>query len=137
IHIYTQPSLGFPVAGKGNANIQSLWGADRDRGARRHEGVDIFAARGTAVIAVTDGIIVRSGAYGLGGEQVWLRDRLFGISIYYAHLDSIHVYPRQRVEKGDTLGFVGNTGNARTTSPHLHFGIYSRYGAVDPLPYIR
>ena len=137
IKIYTQPSLEFPVAGKGNADVQSFWGADRDGGARTHEGVDIFAPRGTPLIAVTDGIIVRSGEYGRGGKQVWIRDGLFGNSIYYAHLDSINVSMGQQVDKGDTIGFVGNTGNAAATSPHLHFGIYTNRGAVDPYPFIR
>jgi hypothetical protein len=42
----------------------------------------------------------------------------------------------QRVSKGDTLGLMGNTGNARTTAPHLHFGIYASGGAIDPLPFV-
>ena len=54
-------------------------------------------------------------------------------SLYYAHLDSQAVSSGMRVEIGDTLGFVGNTGNARTTPPHLHFGVYRRgEGPVDP-----
>lgn len=58
-------------------------------------------------------------------------------SIYYAHLDSQLVSVGQRVIRGDTLGLVGNTGNAITTAPHLHFGIYARgSGAVDPFPFI-
>ena len=71
--IYTQPSIAFPVAGKGNRDIQSFWGANRDGGARRHEGVDIFAKRGTPVVAAVDGRISRTGNTGLGGKQVWLR----------------------------------------------------------------
>jgi hypothetical protein len=58
--------------------------------------------------------------------------------LYYAHLDRHAVTPGQVVRAGDTLGFVGNTGNARTTPPHLHFGIYRRgEGAVDPWPWVR
>src|SRR5665811_2381303 len=72
---------------------------------------------------------------GLGGKQVWLRDRERGNSLYYAHLDSIIAVFGRTVSPGDTLGLVGNTGNARTTPPHLHFGIYNR-GAVNPLPYV-
>ena len=71
----------------------------------------------------------------LGGKVVWLRTT-GGASLYYAHLDSQLVRPGDRVAVGDTLGLVGNTGNARTTPPHLHFGIYSR-GPKDPLPYVR
>lgn len=137
LRIYTQPSLAFPVAGKGNAAVQSFWGAARDGGARNHEGVDIFAARGTPVVAAVDGIVMRTGHQGLGGKQVWLRDGLLGNSLYYAHLDSVMTTAGTRVRTGDTLGTVGTTGNAKGGSPHLHFGIYSTGGAVDPWPFLR
>ncbi len=127
----------FPVAGGKNTNIQSFWGANRDAGRRAHEGIDIFAPRGTPVIAVTNGQITSSGERGLGGKQVWIRDQKRNQSIYYAHLDSIKPISNNRVKTGDTIGFVGNSGNARTTPPHLHFGIYKGYrGAIDPLPHV-
>lgn len=127
----------FPVAGGINKNIKSFWGASRDGGRRSHEGIDIFAPRGTPVIAATNGRITSSGERGLGGKQVWLRDTERGQSLYYAHLDSIAPLGNSRVKKGDTIGYVGNTGNARTTAPHLHFGIYKGYsGAIDPLSFI-
>lgn len=137
LKIYTQPSLAFPVAGKDNADIQSFWDANRDGGARSHEGVDIFAKRGTPVIAAVNGMVTRTGNSGLGGKQVWLRDGILGNSLYYAHLDSIMSEGGQIVKIGDTLGTVGNTGNAEGGSPHLHFGIYILGGAVDPYPFIR
>jgi len=134
---YRTPLYSFPVAEKGNAAIQSFWGANRDGGKRSHEGLDIFADRGTPVLAASDGRISSTGDRGLGGKQVWQRSGIFGNALYYAHLDSVIATAGQRVKMGDTLGFVGNTGNARTTSPHLHFGIYQRgRGAVNPLPYI-
>ncbi len=134
---YTRPLYDFPVQGKDNSAIQSFWGASRAGGIRNHKGIDIFAERGTPVVAVTEGRIGFVGERGLGGKQVWLRAGLFGNSLYYAHLDSIAVSAGKRVRTGDTLGFVGNTGNARTTNPHLHFGIYQGYGgAIDPLPYV-
>lgn len=135
--IYTQPTLGFPVIGKGNAAIQSFWGAARGGGNRSHEGVDIFASRGTPVVAITNGFVSSAGERGLGGKQVWLRSGVYGMSLYYAHLDSIAVSTGTRVKIGDTLGFVGNTGNAKTTPPHLHFGIYTGRGAIDPFPFIK
>ncbi len=138
IKIYARPSYAFPVSGVDNKAIQSFWADVRDGGNRSHEGVDIFADKGTPVIAVTDGRVGFTGERGLGGKQVWLRDGLFGKSIYYAHLDSINVKSGITVKRGDTLGFVGNTGNAKTTKPHLHFGIYkSTTGPVNPLPYIK
>lgn len=133
---YTLPRYAFPVAGAGNSDIHSFWGAARDGGRRIHEGIDIFARRGTPVVAATEGRVSFAGERGLGGKQVWLRTGLFGKSLYYAHLDSISASMDQRVAPGDTLGFVGNSGNASTTSPHLHFGIYGRGGAVDPLPFV-
>lgn len=133
----TTPVYAFPVAGGRNNNIQSFWGAVRDGGRRSHEGVDIFLPRGTPVVAITEGRITSSGERGLGGKQVWLRDPKRGNTLYYAHLDSIAPLGNSRVKTGDTIGFVGNTGNARTTAPHLHFGIYKGYrGAIDPLPFI-
>lgn len=127
------PLLGFPVEGASQRDIGSFWGDVRDGGLRRHEGVDVFAARGTPVIAVADGRISSTGDGGLGGKKVWLRTR--NLSLYYAHLDSIMVHSGESVVAGDTLGTVGNTGNARTTPPHLHFGVYRR-GALNPLPFI-
>lgn len=135
ISLNKKPLYAFPVAGKGNAAVGSFWGMERDGGKRSHEGIDIFAGRGTPVVAATNGSISFTGERGLGGRQVWLRDGLFGKSLYYAHLDSIAVQSGATVKTGDTLGFVGNTGNARSTPPHLHFGIY-RNGAVNPLPYV-
>jgi hypothetical protein len=56
--------------------------------------------------------------------------------LYYAHLDSQLAYEGQVVKVGDTLGLIGNTGNARTTPSHLHFGIYTSGGAINPLPFV-
>jgi hypothetical protein len=131
------PSLAFPVEGRTSRAVQSFWGADRDAGARRHEGIDIFAPRGTPAVAATDGVVRWSGENRLGGNVVFLADPERGHSLYYAHLDRQAVATGQRVRAGDTLGFVGNTGNARATSPHLHFGVYrAGEGAVDPFPYV-
>jgi len=126
----------FPVQGKSSLAVQSVWGDAREGGRRSHEGVDIFAARGTPVLAPVEGTVTSVRDKGLGGKQVWVRDRERNWNLYFAHLDSQLVNPLQRVQPGDTLGTVGNTGNARTTAPHLHFGIY-RNGAINPFPAIR
>ena len=132
------PSLAFPVSGRDSRAVLSFFGAERDGGKRDHQGVDIFARRGTPVTAAAPGVITNTGETTLGGKVVWLRDTRRGQSLYYAHLDSQIVRAGQSVHIGDTLGLVGNTGNARTTSPHLHFGIYRRgEGAVDPFPFIQ
>jgi murein DD-endopeptidase MepM/ murein hydrolase activator NlpD len=133
-----EAQLAFPVQGHTPRAIQSVFGDPRDGGRRSHHGVDIFARRGTPVVATSDGVATRVDLTEIGGKVVWLRDSARNASIYYAHLDSQYVRSGQRVQKGDTLGFVGNTGNARTTPPHLHFGIYRRgEGPVDPDPFIR
>jgi hypothetical protein len=135
--IRASPVLAFPVQGVGNDAIRSRYGADRDAGRRRHEGIDIFAPRGTPVLAATRGRVVNVGDNRLGGRVVWLHDDERNQNLYYAHLDQQIAVEGQRVERGDTIGLVGNTGNARTTPPHLHFGIYRRgRGTVDPFPFV-
>jgi peptidoglycan LD-endopeptidase LytH len=136
LEIIENPKLAFPVKNGSNKDIQSYWGVDRDGGKRKHEGVDIFNKKGTPILAVEDGVISQVGINNLGGKVVWQRLGLFGQSIYYAHLDSQAVSAGQTVKKGDVLGFMGNTGNAKYTPTHLHFGIYTGSGAIDPILYI-
>lgn len=137
LHITAEPSLSNPVTENAEQHIGSFFGVDRDAGRRSHEGIDIFADRLTPAVAATDGVISRVGTNNLGGKIVFLRARDRPINLYYAHLDSQIVSNGQTVNIGDTIGLIGNTGNARTTPPHLHFGIYTHNGAVDPLPYVR
>ncbi|QIX63303.1 peptidoglycan DD-metalloendopeptidase family protein [Hymenobacter sp. BT18] len=138
LRIQRTPSLSFPVQGKNDVAVGSFWGAERDQGARLHEGIDIFARRGTPVVAAATGYITRVNETPRGGKVVWLADAAHGQHLYYAHLDRQLVQPGQQVRMGDTLGLVGNTGNARTTQPHLHFGVYrAGRGAVDPYPFVR
>lgn len=125
----------FPVRGRDSAAVRSRFGASRDGGRRSHKGVDIFAPRGTPVLASRTGVIRKVANRGLGGKQVWLHSE-DGMRFYYAHLDRIEVKSGQRVRAGEVLGTVGTTGNARGMSPHLHFGVYlPNVGAVDPLRY--
>lgn len=138
ISITREPALAFPVQGRSSKQISSFWGVNRDGGRRKHEGVDIFAPRGTPALASVDGVVSGVGVGKLGGNVAFLNDTERQIRLYYAHLDRWNVTNGQRVSVGDTIGFVGNTGNAQTTGPHLHFGIYGfNEGAVDPLPFIR
>jgi len=132
IQLRIAPTLAFPVSGGRENDVGSRWGAERDGGVRSHQGIDIFAKRGTPVIAAAAGVVRRVDETGLGGKVVWLTDDA-GNRLYYAHLDTQTVSGGERVESGDTLGTVGNTGNAITTPPHLHFGVYRRgEGALDP-----
>ena len=136
VSIQSQPSLGFPVYGKGNSAVQSRFGVPRDGGRRIHEGVVIFAPKRTPVLAVSKGYVTDVNENRLGDKVVWLRDEERRITLYYAHLDSQMVRTGQRIQPGDTVGLVGNTGNARYTPSHLHFGIYTNQGVIDPYPFI-
>src|SRR5690606_32728470 len=137
LRITANPSLSNPVAENAKQHIGSFFGVDRDGGRRSHEGIDIFAERLTPAVAATEGVIRRVGTNNLGGKVVFLRAQDRPISLYYAHLDSQTVAAGQTVKTGETVGLIGNTGNSRTTPPHLHFGIYTSNGAVDPLPFVR
>ncbi len=130
-------SMAFPVEGRNTRAILSVFGADRDAGRRQHHGVDIFAPRGTPVLSATPGRVSRVQNTEIGGKVVWVRDSEEPNSVYYAHLDSQVVQAGAKVTPGTLLGFVGNTGNARTTPPHLHFGVYRRReGPVNPYYYL-
>jgi murein DD-endopeptidase MepM/ murein hydrolase activator NlpD len=129
------PSLGFPVLGS-KANIGSFWGVSRDGGKRLHEGIDIFAPKLTPAIAAADGVVTGVREGGLGGKVVWMRVNDKNTFLYYAHLDRQLVQEGQPVKKGDIIGLVGNTGNAQHTPPHLHFGVYTHSGPVNPFPFV-
>jgi murein DD-endopeptidase MepM/ murein hydrolase activator NlpD len=136
LSISTGPTLAFPVTPEVKSNIGSFWGAGRDAGSRKHEGIDIFAPRGTPLVAAANGVVTRAGENPLGGKVIFLRPARKDYTLYYAHLDKQIAAAGQTVTIGDTIGLVGNTGNARTTQPHLHFGIYTYQGAIDPLPFV-
>ena len=136
ITISTAASLAFPVRESDKPRITSFWGADRDGGVRSHEGIDILAPFRTPIVASANGRVTRVNENNLGGKVVFMRPEGKNYSLYYAHLDSQLVSSGQTVRAGDIIGLMGNTGNARTTAPHLHFGIYTADGAVDPLPFV-
>ncbi len=126
----------FPVFGSG-ATFTSEYGAPR-AGTGWHQGNDIFAPTGVPVLAVADGVLSKVGVNTLGGNRLWLTDDL-GNAYYYAHLSgyAAHAADGVRVRGGEIIGFVGNTGQAITTPPHLHFEIHPGDGAsVDPYPYL-
>lgn len=137
LSLFVEPVLAFPVPGHDGKGIGSFWGDARDAGKRRHEGVDIFDRFRTPVVAASAGMVSAVNENKLGGKAVWLRPSGKNYLLYYAHLDSQIARPWQQVNRGDTLGLMGNTGNAKHTPTHVHFGIYTMYGAVDPLPFIQ
>lgn len=129
------PLLMNPVIGATRRSIISFFGDARD-GGRKHAGIDIGAPRGTIVVAPSGGEIVEVGYNSLGGKVIWMKDNKLNRSYYFAHLDSQIVTKGMIVKQGDTLGTVGNTGNARRTRSHLHFGIYKK-DRRTPVDYIR
>jgi len=133
-------SLPVPVARVQARELTDTWGASRSRG-RLHEGIDIMAPRGTKVFSATEGLIADLRNNNLGGKVVWILGP-GGSWHYYAHLDGHKrgLKVGDHVKKGQLIGYVGNSGNARHTAPHLHYGIYLQgkgRGVVNPYPYLR
>jgi hypothetical protein len=109
-----------------------------------HHGNDIFASSGAPVLAVAEGTLFLIGWNTLGGNRLWLRD-MQGNEFYYAHLSAFSplAVEGRHVEAGDVIGFVGNSGEAITTPPHLHFEIHpvellwmGYDGVINPYPYL-
>jgi len=138
ITIRNMASLGFPVLGYDHRAIGSGFGVSRDGGRRKHHGVDVFTKRHTPVIAPSKAFVRRVSESDIGGLNIWLHDQKRGLHLYFAHLQTQEVKKNTYVEPGQRIGTVGNTGNARRTPPHLHFGIYaSGEGPVDPVNFIK
>lgn len=135
--LYTQEPdsrIAMPFEDVSKRQIADTWQAPRGVG-RRHEGQDIFAAKGTPILSATNGYIYKIGENNLGGQTVSVISS-GGRVYYYAHLDSYApgLKVGDRVTTRTVLGSVGTTGNAQGTPPHLHFGVYTFSGAINPLP---
>ncbi|QBE66750.1 M23 family metallopeptidase [Pseudoduganella lutea] len=129
-------ALPVPVEGVPVRALRDTWNSARGDG-RRHEGIDIFARRGTPVLSTTEGIVTQVGTNRLGGLVVWVLGP-GGQRHYYAHLDGYSdVETGMRIGAGRVLGYVGNSGNAKVTPPHLHYGVYDIDGAINPFPLLR
>jgi murein DD-endopeptidase MepM/ murein hydrolase activator NlpD len=135
--LLTNKGFVFPVYGA--HNYSDTWGAFRaDTGF--HEGNDIFAAAGTPVVAVCDGSLNRVGTLPISGNRLWVKCTEAGDSFFYAHLSAFATDTRGglHVKAGQVVGFVGSTGDAEQTPPHLHFEVHPRDGkAVDPYPFLK
>jgi murein DD-endopeptidase MepM/ murein hydrolase activator NlpD len=128
--------IKMPVDDVTTRQVTDTWHAPRS-GGRLHEGQDIFAPKGTKVLSATNGYVYKIGENNLGGQTVSVISS-GGRVYYYAHLDAYApgLEVGDRVTTKTVLGFVGTTGNAQGTPPHLHFGIYGFGGAINPLPLI-
>lgn len=132
--------LVFPVSGP--HTFTDSFGAPRMFGtpfAHLHQGTDVFAPAGTPLVAIERGVLIRVGTDVLGGTKLWLAGAS-GTRYFYAHLQAFApgVVEGKAVQAGEVVGFVGNSGNARGTSPHLHFEVHPGGGpAINPYPLLR
>ena len=149
--LHTGPTTLTPDLGRG-AYVFPVYGPvaytdtyGRSSPAGWLHGDEIFAPLGAPVLAVTDGTLFLVGWSPAGGNRLWLRDDNDNY-YYYSHLAafSTAAIVGARVHAGQVLGFVGDTGDAVGTLPHLHFEIhpssriaYGYDGAVNPTPYLR
>ena len=138
-------SLIVPVAGVLPKDLLDTF--DEPRGTRRHNALDIPAPRGTPVLSATDGRLQRMFSSQAGGLMVYASDPTDRFVLMYAHLDRYAdgLADGMSLRRGDTIGYVGTTGNAPPNVPHLHFGIarttnVARWWTgmpVDPRPLLR
>jgi peptidoglycan LD-endopeptidase LytH len=133
-------SLYFPIAGMDGAGLTDSFGDPRDSGERRHNAIDIMAPRGTAVLSVQDGRVLKLANSPKGGISIYATDAQARFVFYYAHLDAYHsaMADGRPLMRGDTIGYVGTTGNAPANVPHLHFQLMrmpadGRYWNGEPL----
>lgn len=116
------------------SQITDTYGAPRGAD-RQHQGQDIFAPRNTPVYAAVNGYVWRISENKLGGNTVWTIGA-GGRVYYYAHLERYaeDLKVGNAVTTETVIGYVGTSGNAQGTPPHLHFGVYTQNGAINPLP---
>lgn len=126
----------FPILGR--HSYTNDWGAPRASTGIPHQGNDLFADEGTPIVAITDGVLDRVGWNSIGGYRFWLFDQ-YGNSFYHAHLSAFSPIAQDgaRVRRGDVIGFVGHTGDAQFTPPHLHFEVHPNNGdPTNPFPFL-
>jgi peptidoglycan LD-endopeptidase LytH len=132
----------LPVAGADMSKVDDSFFEPRD-GGRVHRAIDILAPRGTPILSADNGKILRMTTNGLGGISMYTVDPESRLVYYYAHMDHYNdaMSPGRAIAKGDTLGYVGTTGNAPKDTPHLHFQVMrwpadGKYWNGDPIdPY--
>ncbi|MDI1273205.1 M23 family metallopeptidase [Polaromonas sp.] len=107
-------------------DLRDTFADGRDSNQRGHEAIDIHAPRGTPVLAVDDGRIVKLFLSKPGGITIYQFDATDKLAYYYAHLDRYAegLAEGQTVRRGNVIGYVGSSGNASPEAPHLHFAIF-------------
>jgi murein DD-endopeptidase MepM/ murein hydrolase activator NlpD len=143
INYILRRTMLIPVAGMTVSQLEDTFDEGRSSG-RVHRALDILAPRGTPVVAADSGRVLRMSVNSLGGNTIYATDPQGRIVYYYAHLDAYRsgLVQGATIARGDTLGFVGTTGNAPKDTPHLHFqvmrmppdGKYWDGEAINPYP---
>ena len=136
--------LTLPVAGYDRGELRDHWGDPRDGGTRAHTGIDLMAPAGTPVVAAAPGRVEKLFLSNAGGTALYQRSPDRRWTYYYAHLAGYApgIAEGQRVRAGQTLGYVGDSGNAGAGNYHLHFGVtrttpdqrWYQGQAIDPYP---
>lgn len=139
--------VAMPLDGTDPASLRSSFAERRGGGARQHGALDLMAPRGTPVRSAAAGRVLKLFTSAAGGLMVYAADSTERFIMLYAHLDGYAPGLRDgaRVERGQVIGYVGSTGNASPTAPHLHFAIarsadvrrWSRGNPIDPLPVLQ
>lgn len=118
------PEIGLPIEGLAVTSLRDSFN-DRRPG-HRHEAIDIMSPHGTPVQAVTTGTIRKLIRSASGGISIYQFDETGSHCYFYAHLQGYAkgLHEGMRIERGDVIGYVGSTGNAKRTAPHLHFTLF-------------
>lgn len=125
-----------PISNRDLRRTASGWGWRIDpiyKIRRFHEGIDFSAPIGTEIYATGDGVVIAVEITNSGYGKFVEIDHGFGYSTLYAHMDGFNVRPGQKVNRGDVIGWVGNTG--KSTAPHLHYEVRINGRPVDPIHY--
>ncbi|HEY5852357.1 MAG TPA: M23 family metallopeptidase [Lysobacter sp.] len=138
--------LLVPVQGITAAQLDDTFSDARSQG-RVHEAIDIMAPRGTPVLAVADGTVEKLFTSVPGGLTLYQFEPSGRYAYYYAHLDRYAdgLREKQAIRRGDVIGYVGSTGNADPSAPHLHFAIFElgperqwwKGTAINPYPFLK
>lgn len=144
----TEPALriSLPIKDLKASDIHDTFNDRRGGGTRPHEATDIMAPRGTPVLAVNDGKIEKLFLSKPGGNTIYQFDPTERYCYYYAHLDRYApgIETGRIVHRGERIAYVGSTGNADPSAPHLHFEIHEltpekrwwQGTAINPYPYL-
>lgn len=132
----TQISFVFPILGEANNIGMYSPNARTDARHSKHEGVDLQAPRGTKIISIAPGVVSTVASDSVGGNNIVIQHS-DGFKSYYAHMDyisdaAIKSYQNKTPITNEVIGAVGNTGNAKNTSPHLHLQVWRNGSLIDP-----